>query len=65
MTVEETAGPKGTFLSGRYTRVADSLDYVNSPLRPEVGYLHGFQRDSERTYAPRYLVLALGWQVAL
>ena len=31
----------------------------------EAGYLHGFQKESTRTYAPAYLVVSLGWQVAL
>jgi len=31
----------------------------------EVGYLHGFQTKSSRTYAPSYIVVALGWQVEL
>jgi hypothetical protein len=31
----------------------------------EVGYLRGFQSGGGRTYAPSYLVLALGWQVSI
>ncbi len=31
----------------------------------EVGYWHGFQTSSGRTYAPSYVVVALGWQLAL
>ncbi len=31
----------------------------------EMGYVHGFQTEAARTYAPAYLSVALGWQVAL
>ncbi len=31
----------------------------------EMGYVHGFQAEGGRTYAPAYLVAALGWQAAL
>lgn len=31
----------------------------------EAGYLHGFQKESGRSYAPSYLVIALGWQTSL
>jgi hypothetical protein len=31
----------------------------------EAGYLHGFQSSGSRSYAPRYLVLGLGWQASL
>jgi hypothetical protein len=31
----------------------------------EMGYVHGFQTEGARTYAPAYLSVALGWQVAL
>jgi hypothetical protein len=34
-------------------------------LLVEAGYRHGFQSDGSRTYAPRYLVLGLGWQASL
>jgi hypothetical protein len=31
----------------------------------EAGYLRGFQKNGDQSYAPSYLVLALGWQAAL
>ncbi len=31
----------------------------------EAGYMRGFQKDGEQTYAPSYLVVALGWQASL
>jgi hypothetical protein len=31
----------------------------------EGGYMHGFQQDGARDYAPSYLVLAGGWQASL
>ena len=31
----------------------------------EAGYVRGFQKDGARTYAPSYLVVALGWQASL
>jgi hypothetical protein len=31
----------------------------------EGGYLHGFQKNDGRRYAPSYLVLAAGWQMSL
>jgi hypothetical protein len=31
----------------------------------EAGYMRGFQRSSDRSYSPSYLVLGLGWQVSL
>jgi hypothetical protein len=34
-------------------------------IAAEMGYVHGFQTDATRTYAPAYLSVALGWQVAL
>jgi hypothetical protein len=30
----------------------------------EGGYMHGFQKDGPRDYAPSYVVLAVGWQMA-
>jgi hypothetical protein len=31
----------------------------------EGGYLHGFQKNHEGRYSPRYVVLAAGWQMSL
>jgi len=31
----------------------------------EAGYMRGFQKNGERSYAPSYLVVALGWQASL
>jgi hypothetical protein len=31
----------------------------------EAGYMRGFQKDGDRSYAPSYLVVALGWQASL
>ena len=30
-----------------------------------IAYMHGFQKDGSRDYAPSYVVLAGGWQASL
>jgi hypothetical protein len=52
------------FLLGAYGGLRVPISTHHSVFA-EGGYLRGFQKDGDRSYAPSYLVVALGWQASL
>jgi hypothetical protein len=58
------SGDAHGFVASAYGGVRIPIGTRHSILG-ECGYMRGFQKNGSREYAPSYLVLAAGWQVAL
>ena len=58
------SGSSNGFVVGAYAGARIPISARQS-IFAEVGYMHGFQRDSEHDFAPSYVVIAAGWQASL
>jgi hypothetical protein len=57
------SGDSHGFVASAYAGVRIPIGARHS-IFAEGGYMHGFQKDGGRDYAPSYVVLALGWQMS-
>jgi hypothetical protein len=57
------SGDSHGFVASAYAGMRIPLGARHS-IFAEGGYMHGFQKDGGRDYAPSYVVVALGWQMS-
>lgn len=62
--LSNTGGTGHGFVLGAYGGARAPIHGRHS-LFAEAGYMHGFQKDGGRDFAPSYLVIAAGWQASM